>query len=588
MPEPGIARMLCRACAASAFSSTIAVAQAFDFERTDYAAGNAPCAIAAADFDQDGAIDIALADESTSAVLVLFGQGSGSLGAAVAVGGVGARPRGLIAADLDADGRVDLATASFATDSIRALRNVGGGAFAVLQPVPVLERPRWVDGADFDGDGALDLATPHAGVGALSVVHGQLGGSFGHLTTPGLGGSVSGSLHVATSDLDLDGDADLCVGTGPSFGYTSLMNGGSPAQWSPVFTGTAHGVSEWVSTGDVTADGIPDLLITSNDLGDYDTSLFAGAGTGALSVPSLSYLEVVKQAVHGAADLDGDGRVDMVLAQSAASLISPALLRVHRTSSPAPSFVTTTAVLPAAVQGLLIADIDLDGALDIATLSREPRLVSVFLQRAPLAPAISSTSPASVVSLQSAPGTLDLFGVGLTTLESVSFNGVAQVNLGYVQVFGDTHARVRLKNPVGVGPTTAIGLTTSGGSTTVQVPLLAPPSPLIYATNPFSKSSLQPDLYIGAAAGDLAFVLAATDLGPSILPGIVELAIGDGIAKLIPVGKHVLPQVGWLPIDLNVSGLPLGTDLHVQLAVLASSGGLPLLTSNFVSGTVNL
>jgi hypothetical protein len=86
--------------------------------------------LAAADFNGDGSLDLAIASQ-LGAVSVLLGNGDGTFQPRVDyVGGFG--PMGLTAADLDGDGKVDLAVADFG-NTVNVLKGNGDGTFTPLQ-----------------------------------------------------------------------------------------------------------------------------------------------------------------------------------------------------------------------------------------------------------------------------------------------------------------------------------------------------------------------------------------------------------------------------------------------------------------------
>jgi hypothetical protein len=84
------------------------------------AAGAQPVAIEAADFDRDGAIDLAVANLTTSSVTVLGGDGRGGF-AEAGVFAVGKSPAGLAAGDWNGDGRIDLAVVNSGSNDVSVL-----------------------------------------------------------------------------------------------------------------------------------------------------------------------------------------------------------------------------------------------------------------------------------------------------------------------------------------------------------------------------------------------------------------------------------------------------------------------------------
>src|SRR5262245_2365844 len=69
--------------------------------------GDSPDSVVVADFDRDGAADLASADRMDDRISILFGDAAGGFRTAVAYG-VGRRPTSLVAVDIDRDGDLDL------------------------------------------------------------------------------------------------------------------------------------------------------------------------------------------------------------------------------------------------------------------------------------------------------------------------------------------------------------------------------------------------------------------------------------------------------------------------------------------------
>jgi hypothetical protein len=75
----------------------------------DMPVGLTPRSIAAGDFDMDGRMDIAVADDSLQVVHVMVGDGAGGL-EAVALYGSGVLPSNVRVGDMNEDGVLDLLT----------------------------------------------------------------------------------------------------------------------------------------------------------------------------------------------------------------------------------------------------------------------------------------------------------------------------------------------------------------------------------------------------------------------------------------------------------------------------------------------
>jgi hypothetical protein len=128
----------------------------------------------------------------------------------------------------------------------------------------------------------------------------------------GFGGGVS----VACGDVDGDGLADIVTGAGPGGGphvRAFALGGGSPTEvagflaFDPAFRGGVH-----VAVGDVTGDGVRDLVVGAGPGGGPHVRVFDGV-TGAEVRSFVAYDPGFRGGVFvAAADLTGDGVADII------------------------------------------------------------------------------------------------------------------------------------------------------------------------------------------------------------------------------------------------------------------------------------
>ena len=176
-----------------------------------------PSALAAADFDGDGHVDLAVASTGANDVLLLLGDGHGGFRVGKSFP-AGANPTELFAADFDHDGHPDLAIANHDTTYVTILLGDGHGGMRPGPGSPLTvhskPHPHTIDGCDANGDGNLDLVIDDWAENRLTLL---LGDGKGGFAVPGapieVGRKPYRNLRLA--DLDGDGHCDIAA---PSYG----------------------------------------------------------------------------------------------------------------------------------------------------------------------------------------------------------------------------------------------------------------------------------------------------------------------------------------------------------------------------------
>lgn len=175
--------------------------------------------IVVGDFNGDGAPDLAVVNGGDPAggsgnVSVLLGNGDGTFKPA-AIYPAGASPTWIAAADFNGDGNLDLAVATSdgVSSSIAVLLGDGGGKFQSAIATPVSDGISAIVARDLDGDGKPDLAVAHCcgPLGGMAMLSGNGDGTFGPETAFAGGDSPAA---IAVADLDGDGRPDLAVAAG--------------------------------------------------------------------------------------------------------------------------------------------------------------------------------------------------------------------------------------------------------------------------------------------------------------------------------------------------------------------------------------
>ncbi|MBA3915376.1 MAG: VCBS repeat-containing protein [Acidobacteriales bacterium] len=121
----------------------------------------------ATDLNGDGKRDIVAGQ--LNGLNVLLGNGDGTFQAAVLYGA--GEIQSVAAADFNGDGRMDLAAANETTDTVDIFLGNGDGTLRPPVKYPVDSRPTSIVAADFNRDGTFDLATGNLATGLAGSVN---------------------------------------------------------------------------------------------------------------------------------------------------------------------------------------------------------------------------------------------------------------------------------------------------------------------------------------------------------------------------------------------------------------------------------
>ncbi len=308
----------------------------------------------AADINGDGNIDIVAASARGSVRLAWYaGDGSGAFGPAQAVTSEGID--NAISVDVDGDGDLDLigGERTPVNPKIWLLRNQGGGTFAPLELIAsdVTSSLTGLASADLDGDGDMDLISTSSFDDKVAWYENDGSGGYGAQQTISSSGvnSVDNPLAAYAADMDGDGDVDVLV--------SSSSSGGA----------SGSGVLLYEN------DGAADLSFTGRRIGS------------TASTPTSVY----------AADVDGDGDVDVLSASSGSGVV------FHESDGAAdPSFTPRSVTVPnTTASSVYPVDVDGDGDLDVFSASSFPNdgTIAWYEQVVIVPPTFSAAfSPASV------------------------------------------------------------------------------------------------------------------------------------------------------------------------------------------------
>lgn len=268
--------------------------------------------VALVDFEGDGDLDVLLADEfGRVASIRTDGRGSYSLVEVRQLGaapGMGSVPQIVVAPAVGDVSRMVLVPSIDGTIGVELAADGGFGAEAVVSE----PRSRQLGLVDGNGDGIDDLVA--TGIGAVHLAVRRADGTW----EPAV--EIADASGLASLDIgDLDGDGHDDVAIASAFGdqrFEVLMNDPAGLFEPSMSVGDRlcdDGQFIWLEILDANQDGSLDLLSVAGSC----MVLELGDGRGGFT-PGPDRPTPLSTGPAVAADLDGDGRLELVLGQSGA------------------------------------------------------------------------------------------------------------------------------------------------------------------------------------------------------------------------------------------------------------------------------
>jgi hypothetical protein len=276
--------------------------------------------ITAGDFNGDTFLDLACASREASSIVVHFGDGAGGFPSEIesplAIAGAFTA---LKAGDFDGDGRDDL----FLLTDAESLIAWNGGSGAFFQQTAFSAHGREGAAGDINGDGVPDAVAVSSADYGSAWTEVFFGSRTRNVTTTRFPSQqyVGG---VAIAQMDGTGGSDIVIGARD---LTIVTHDGTNFRPSRSFA-AAPSLGR-VATADFDGDGKTDVLDFHSDL----RSLFSfvhGNGDGTLAA-DLSFHDLLAiggtgGSVPAVADINGDGRKDLVIVNSSGGFTTPTVI----------------------------------------------------------------------------------------------------------------------------------------------------------------------------------------------------------------------------------------------------------------------
>ena len=471
-------------------------------------------------------------------------------------------PVGITAGDLDGDGKPEIVVTNIGTNTIAIFRNTSvPGTISIASPTPLYypasanTSPVAVTIGDLNGDGKPEIITACPGSDVASTYNtltiyannssiGNLSFSSGQDLVLPTGSYPAG---VVLADLDGDGKPDLATenlytSVVSVFRNTSVTNGAISFVAHQDFpTGTNP---KGLAAADLDGDGKIDLVAVNST--DNTITLLRNTSTaGTLSFDPGATAPATGNGAQsiGIADLDGDGKPDLAVTN-----ITDATISVFRNTSTAGTitvanaFTYPTGNLP---QYITIADLDGDGKPDLATSNNADATITVLRNHGAQEPVIRSFTPAT----GSVGMTITIIGNNFTGATSVSFGDTTATAF---TVLSDT----AITATVGAGASGAVVVITPAGLGSRNGFLFTLPHPSIHSFTPVT--------------------------GP---PGTKVSISGTGLATTSAISFGGTPATSFGILSDTLVYAFVGTGSTGKITLTASSGADSLGTFTFIDTT---
>ncbi len=403
-------------------------------------AGNTPQGVAVADFNHDGLPDMVVANKKANTIYVYMASGPGTFLAPVSYPTCGG-PTAVLAEDLDLTGLADIVvTCNTPTSNvIQVFLNLGNGTFDPTMGNGTTNivlgtgvGPISIVSGDFNRDGHPDLAVADLD-GTITLFLSNAGNNFTYYIVKTLSGF--GTLGGITDGyFSTSGNLDLAV-TETSTNRIQILNGDGTGNFS---TGVSRAVGKkptGIVAADLDQDGRPDLAVV--DSGSGKVSILIGRGNGRFS--GSRYIIVGPITGTGAnaiiaADVEGNGRLDLLTANTLQNTVAVLINRGNATFLPPQNYA-----VPNGAAYLAVGDFNRDGKPDLAVTQSTGSAVSVLINNTLPTPVPGGRSFAAPHTLNSGRGNM-ADGVAVADFNHDGFPDLA------VTYFEDNSVRVLTGN----------------------------------------------------------------------------------------------------------------------------------------------
>lgn len=352
-----------------------------------------PRALAVGDLNEDGLPDVVVTSGvEGSEVSVFLNQGRARFELAEAAE-TAEGPVAVLLGDFNRDRRVDIVTANRSANSVSVLLQGSDSTFEpeedFLEGFPADVGPLDLVAADFDGDRLPDLAVLSGST--VRLLKGQGNGRFVNFRTSSVPTATRDNYAVGAGNFNRDTFTDLAVSGRGSSRVVVLLGRGDGSFEAPKSISTGE-QPRGLAIGDFGGDVDLDDIAVVNGV-DVDTmvTLLLSDGNGGFASGNTDVVEI--ESTHLAAgDLDGDGKLDLVVSNASGGLGINLLCRQPSEVcfDPGPpsapqvlpdenGFQKQNLALPGNIATVVVADLNNDRKAEVLALSQGGDRLRIFV-----------------------------------------------------------------------------------------------------------------------------------------------------------------------------------------------------------------
>ncbi len=327
--------------------------------RVVYDAGSELTAVARGDVDGDGDFDLVTANSTTLSIFVNRGDGSFETPLQASVPRF---TRFVTVADLDGDALPELIATNTTEDTVLVLANEGGHAFTAPLAYAAGDSPSSAAVGDINGDGHQDVVVANRLSKDLTIFFGRGDGELDDWGDIDLGERPA---TITVADFDRDGAGEVMVG------LTAVVLSLAYQEGEFVETRRVHLRTRSLDSGDVDRDGDIDIVAgTAEGRGVHLLLNDGSGGFGEVRVTSSEFFHLVSD------DFDGDRDLDIALIE-----VNLGELDFLWNEERGVAFDSTIIRTLREVHYASVADVDGDGRLDVVTVDGLDSTISVLAGR---------------------------------------------------------------------------------------------------------------------------------------------------------------------------------------------------------------